>query len=465
MSRFPSLQQKTETFALLNHEPTPAQLPFHAADALVLQLVGAEGAGKSHVAAAEMTACLPWCDLIYLVGQTYDNTHAEFNYMAEMLRTLGAVDESRISQPRQGSWQMVTKTGCTIVTLSVERGASSIIARGQQPDIICLTEAGVINSYSVFLAAVRRARRARGRCILIGTLKDDYGWYASLVDDLTPAGNVWHGATISLPAWTNLHLYPGGRDDPEIKYLEATMPDGEFARTIAARKVPNPATVFTEFSYSIHVRECPFDSSLPVHIWIDPGYFPSAYVVLAVQFHGPEVWLIDEIYLNHHTHREIIKLAQKREWWANVERGVIDVAGKQHHAEASATEVWKAEAGIRLHSQPVGIMDGISQHRRFLRPARLFHDPCCVGTLAEYKKYRRKADRDGNPTSDMPVDADNHAMKAIAYGLVDRFGFADGTKKMQSASVDWYAPNRPQTAAPQPGRSRAEVEEMLEQYE
>lgn len=432
--RFPTFPQKHVTFRRVGYTPTPLQAPVHASAAEVLQIVGAEGAGKSQVTASEVAGCVPWCDLVYLVGQTYDNARREFEYLVEQLSAVGALDPREVSQPAHGSWQLRTRTGCVIVTLSVERGAASVIARGEQPDIIVLCEAGIIASFAVFLASVRRVTRTKGRLILVGTMKDNFGWYASLIDELQSPGNPWRGETYSLPAWSNTYLYPGGENDPEIERLRLVLPDDEFQRTVAAKRVPSKALVFPEFSYREHVRDCPFDEGKAVHIWIDPGYYPSAYVVLAVQFHGREVWLIDEIYLNYHTHSQVIALAKKRPWWRNVRRAVIDFAGRQHHAEKSAEEVWRAEAGKTPHSQEIGILDGIARHRSFLqgevgpdgsRHPRLYHDPKCKNTLEEYKKYKRPTDRDGNATDDMPRDEHNHAMKAIAYGLVDHFGFVD----------------------------------------
>lgn len=434
MARWPNERQKQITFERVGYHPTAMQLPIHQTESEVIQVVGAEGAGKSQVAASEITGRVAWCKLIYLVGQTYDNARREFEYLIEQLSALGALDTRCVSQPQQGSWTLTTRTGCRIVTLSVERGAAAVIARGEQPDIICLCEAGIIGSYSVFTAAVRRATRARGIVLLAGTLKDNFGWYAALVDELSVPDNPWRGSTFSLPAWSNLHLYPGGEHDPEIERLRLLLSDDEFDRTVAAKKVPSQALIFPEFTYAAHVRNCPFDPMLPVHLWIDPGYYPSAYVVLFVQFHGREVWIIDEIYLNYHTHGQVITLAQGLPYWRNVERAVIDFAGRQHHAEKSAAEVWETIGGIRPDSQQVGILDGIARHRTFLQgeasPAggkrpRLFHDPRCKGTLEEYKKYKRPTDRDGNATADMPRDEHNHSMKAIAYGLVDQFGFVD----------------------------------------
>ena len=426
--RWPTARQKEITFRRVGYEPFPLQALVHRSQADLLQVVGAEGGGKSRVAASEVLACVPWCKLVYLVGQSYTNTHPEFDYLVEGLLGLGALRMKDVSRPKHGSWQLTTLTGCRVVTLSVDRGASAIIALGEEPDIIVLTEAGIISSYSVLMAAIRRVTRVRGRVILVGTLKDNFGWYASLVDELQSPANAWRGETMSLPAWCNTRLYPGGRNDPEIKRLERIMPPDEFKRTVAAERVASRALIFAEFSYANHVRECVFDPDLPVHLWVDPGYYPSKYAVVVVQFHGDEVWQVDEVYENFKTHQEIIELSQERAWWSNVERVVMDIAGRQHNANAkkSGVEVWSTLVGLRPHSQPVGVLDGIARHRTFLSPvARLFHDPSCVGTLSEYKRYKRPTDSDGNPTHDMPVDEHNHAMKAIAYGLVDRFGFVD----------------------------------------
>lgn len=427
MSRWPTHAQKQTVFERVGYEPNEAQRPIHADTPDLLQIVGAEGAGKSRVTAEELVACVPWCELVYIVGQTYENTHREFEYMVASMFRVGMVHEREISQPQRAAWRMTTRTGCRVDTLSVEKGAASIIAKGEEPDIIALVEAGRIRSYSVLLASVRRVTRSSGRVILSGTLVDDFGWYASLVDELTPAGNPWRGTTYSLPAWTNTTVYAGGREDPEIQRLEAILPPDEFARTVAARRVPSRALVFAEFSYHEHVRPCPFDPALPVTLWIDPGFYPSAYAVLPVQFHGREAWQIDEVYLYQHTHDQVIEVCKKRPWWPKVEDAVIDFAGRQHHAQQSAAEVWGALAGLYPRSQPVGILDGIMRHRTFLSDAggKIYHDPGCTQTLREYKQYKRPTDVDGNPTDDVPVDANNHAMKAIAYGLVDKFGFVE----------------------------------------
>lgn len=439
MGRWPNLNQKNFIFSKLDYEPTPEQRAIHDATDEVIQILGAEGGGKSFVTAMEITSLLPFCKLVYLVGEKYENTIPEFDYLKKNLTRLGLLDSA--SRNDEGKGKIFTMTGCEIRTISARVGASSIIAKGQSPDLIVLCEAGVIQSYSVATAAIRRVTRARGRCILVGTLRDNFGWYAGLVDELSAEGNAWRGRVFSLPAWSNIHIYKGGRNDPEILRLEQILDADEFARTVAAEKVPSRALIFPEMRWSTHARPCPFDPDLDVHIWIDPGYYPSSYVVLPVQFHGDEVWMVDEIYENFKTHKEVIRIAKARPWWNNVTRGVIDIAGRQHHAEDSAVEVWKHQAHLTLHSQKVSIKDGIDRHRDFLRDevtgrARLFHDSeRCLNTLREYGQYKRPTDKDGNVTSDEPKDEHNHSMKAIAYGLIDRYGRVDKKRKMEAAVI------------------------------
>lgn len=449
--KWPNQAQKEFVFKALDYTPFPEQWPIHKSSKNLVQVIGAEGSGKSQVAANEITSCIPdneRCRLVYLIGETYINPRKEFEYLRDNLLRLGLIDLNNVSMPKTGKCAMTTLTGCRIETLSAQEGASAVIATGEEADIYCLTEAGIIQSYSMLTACVRRATRNKGRVLLVGTLADNFGWYASLVDELQVPDNLWNGETFSLPAWINTKLYPGGKDNPEIIRLRGILPDEEFQRTIAAQRVPSKALIFPEFSYAQHVRDCPFDPDLPVHIWIDPGYYPSAYVVLAVQYHGSEVWLIDEIYVNHHTHQQVIGIAKSLKWWFRVERAVMDFAGRQHHAEKSAEEVWRGETGLYCHSQQVGILDGISRHRSFLGPVpRLYHDPSCTGTLSEYRQYKRRTDKDGNPTSDEPIDKDNHSMKAIAYGLIDRFGFTEFTGRavgvtIQDIPMSTYKPQR-----------------------
>lgn len=443
-SRWPSYREKQVIWNKLGYTPYPLQEPVHHSTARVMQLVGAEGGGKSYITAMENVARIPWCRLIYLVGQEYGNVEREFDYMANACLELGITDRNGISKPKNPPWE-IRVMDCRITTVSVQKsGATDVIAKGEQPDIINLCEAGVLQSKAVFNAAWRRSWRANGLVFLSGTLHDDGDWYATLEDDLRDKDNDYSGETFSVPAWANLSVYPGGEDDPVIETLRRTLPEDEFARTVAARKMTSLAAIFGGvFDLDIHMRHCPFDPSLPVTLAIDPGFFPGAYAVAVFQKHGDELWQIDEVYEHHLGSQQIIDICKERVWWPAVRELVGDVAMKQHQTTSGTSDqqVWKNQTDLPWTGRKIGVMDGITRHRQLLHQRRMFHDKdrCRRWTRWEYKMYRRRVDKDGVPISDEPVDKDNHLMKCCAYIGVNKFGLADPVLRRRRPVSDPWA--------------------------
>ena len=152
MGRWPGDKWKWKTFEIVGYHPNTAQVPIHRGAPNLLQIIGAEGAGKSRVTAEEVVACssLPhWAKLVYLVGEKYVNTLSEFEYIERSYRRLGILD--RVSKPNEGKspWVLHTKGGTRVQTVSVKEGTGAIIARGEAPDITVLCEAGRIKTASV----------------------------------------------------------------------------------------------------------------------------------------------------------------------------------------------------------------------------------------------------------------------------------------------------------------------------
>jgi hypothetical protein len=166
---------------------------------------------------------------------------------------------------------------------------------------------------------------------------------------------------------------------------------------------------------------------LPVEVWVDPGW-AHAYAVLAVQYHGDEVWVIDEVYERGMSSQQMILEMRLRPWGAGVRSGVSDVAANQHAATdgKSVAEVWRSN-GVNLRSQPVGVRDGIDRTKTFLfdplskRP-RIYFDLRCTGTIKEPGQYKYPLNTAGDARSDVPIDMYNDALKAVAYGLIDKYG-------------------------------------------
>ena len=107
--------------------------------------------------------------------------------------------------------------------------------------------------------------------------------------------------------------------------------------------------------------------------------------------------------------------------------GVIEIAGRQHHAMPSQIEVWASMAQLRLRSHRVLLQDEIEGLRTILRDPgsgepRITVNSRCRALIREFGSYRYHESREHHPVSEVPIDADNHAIKALCYWLYDRFG-------------------------------------------
>jgi hypothetical protein len=251
-----------------------------------------------------------------------------------------------------------------------------------------------------------------------------------------------------LPTWSNIHVYPGGRTDPEILALEASSSEDWFAERYGGVPCPPKGRVFDEFSMPIHTGTDGFYELDPlemVYLFVDPGY-ASAYAVEACQKRGDDIYVIDEVFERGFVTSDIIKICKSRPWWNRVVGGAIDIAAKQHQAMPAPAETWLAEGGVHLRSQKLQIKDGIELMKQFLvvnpktQSPRLHINTRCRGLISELGGcpnpitnqsgvYTWKKDKDGQVIGETPEDKNNHACKAMAYGLVDLYGFMNLKKR------------------------------------
>jgi len=439
-----SLQQKLQLFDLVGYHPHEGgQMAAHGSIARLLAIYGGERAGKSYVLGAEALAtlfpdpmALASMPRVAIAGQTYDETRQETEYVARWLKELGWL-KGEPSMPRAGKWVVETLGGGYLDTVSLKDGAAELTARGKPYDLVILAEAGRIE-YSALMRALGRVAQTRGRVIAGGTLWDDFGWYAELQEELS-GPNRWGGQAVSIPSWENVDVYPEGRNDPEVKRLEAIMPQEEFSRLVEGKKVPSPARIYPEWSFPVHVREVEFDPELPVEVSIDPGYFPSRYVCLPIQRgvdeDGMELVKIlpASLWAHHLTHKEAVDWCQKQAWWARVSKIYGGHETKQHASQQSTEDVWRALSGkpFEVVRKATSKWQDILRVKTFLEdPAteksRLVVDPSCQGLAHEFPRYRRKTDSQNVVVSDEPAGkSEDDALDALANYLVGRFGLVD----------------------------------------
>ena len=398
-------------------------------------VAGGEQAGKSMVASKYLLGRFMETEepgLYWLVAADYERTRAEFEYLVQDFATLGILKQA---SKRVAPGYIVLADGTRIETKSA-KDPRTLAMRAPHGILGC--EASQLDMETFFRLRGRCAPK-RGWMFLAGTFEGSLGWYPQMYTAWA-AGADPEAKAYSLPSWTNKYLYPGGREDPEIQRLKEVASDDFYMERIEGKPSPPKGLVFTEFRPDAHVVDVEYVPDVPVHLWMDPGY-AGGYAVEVIQVQGEQIQVIDEIYEVGLVTDEIIDIAKSRPWWPDVKFGVIDIAGNQHQAMAAPAEVWLQQAGLYLSSQKVKINEGTERLKGWLKidprthAPRIVFSPKCIGIMSEFgmapnpfdgqtRAYRWKTDREGNIVGDTPEDKYNHGIKAIIYGLIDRFGYS-----------------------------------------
>jgi hypothetical protein len=434
-----NLEQRQFIWQHAGYTPTPEQLAIHTDPARIKLVAGGERAGKSLSAAMELlTQVIGVEGLWWIVGPDYEQSRNEFDYVLAAVQKIGAARE--VNRPRIGSCRLITAFNGEIVTKTADDVRK---LAGKAPDGVLLVEAAQ-TEWEVWIKLRGRVAEKRGWLWASGTFEEGAQWYTDIWTRWQ-ADNPEGGKSFSLPTWCNLAVFPGGRADPELLALEATLPADLFQERYGAVPCKPSGLVFKEFSFERHVREIAWryyiqpgmisghhkdalaaDMAWPIEIAVDPGY-AGGYAVLAVTWKDDLVYIFDEVYQQGMVAEDIITMAARKWWWKKVRSGVIDVAGLQHPGQRSQVEIWRHAAGVNLRVNRIGIVEGILRLRTFLvnpetGEPRIYFAPKCRGLLAEFGKYRYPKDSDNRPVTELPIDRDNHALKALSYWLYDRYG-------------------------------------------
>ena len=415
--------------------PTELQKPILESRKRFTLVAGGEQAGKSMVASKYLIGRFLENDepgLYWLVAADYERTRAEFEYLVEDFASMGLLKEAskRVDPGRiilADDTRIETKSAKDPRTLAMRAPNGIIGCEASQLDL------------ETFHRLRGRCAPKRGWMFLGGTFEGSLGWYPQMYQAWQHSSNV-EEQSFSLPSYSNQYLYPGGRQDPEILSLEKVSSDDFFMERIEGIPSPPKGMVFSEIRPDLHVQDVEYEPDIPVHLWIDPGY-AEAYAVEVVQVVNDQIRVIDEIYERDLITDEIIEIAQSKVWWKDAKFGVIDIAGTQHQAMAAPAEVWMEKTGIYFDSQKIKISDGTERLKAFLktdpieqRVPRIVFNPKCEGILSEFgiqpnpfdgqtRAYRWKMDRDGTIVGETPEDRYNHGIKAVTYGLINRYGY------------------------------------------
>jgi phage terminase large subunit len=218
------------------------------------------------------------------------------------------------------------------------------------------------------------------------------------------------------------------RDAPEtvsplaVARARATTPPATFAREWEADADAGEGLVYP-FDERFHVREPPKNLRFREfvvgqdHGWSDPG----VQVRGGVQGHGEDavLWLLDEHYdreTPNHVWDERARKWGDAVFWPDPSR-----PDRIHDLRMLGIHVGETDNDIFAGLSRVANLLFIRDEEDGTRWARLYVSPKCVNTIREFGLYRRKKNPDGS-FDEMPEDKNNHAMDAVRYMAVGRFG-------------------------------------------
>jgi hypothetical protein len=247
------------------------------------------------------------------------------------------------------------------------------------------------------------------------------------------------------PSWTNTHVYPGGREDDEIKLLEKTMDHEWFLQEIGADFASFVGKIFPDWDEFNHVQQHTFRPDWKNYICIDFGYTnPLAMVEFQV---SPDdrifVWRV--YYKSYKTLRDAIGeyVAQDHPEGYHVDLAFADPADPEGVTVAS--EEFSAqlrEKGLQDGLQvwaPPGLkndytwLDGIMLMRQFMKADRevakdeygtptyepsFFVDPRCSEVIKEFSNYRSKEAVNGRNVPELGNKVQDHTIDALRYALL-----------------------------------------------
>ena len=450
---------QSKVFNLVGYVPTEAQYEIHKDQTRNKLIAGGERAGKSKVNSKELLS--HWAydiggtkgkDALYwLLANDYEACRGEWEHIVEDFQKLEVLAERPSKNLDPGT--ILLQDGTRIITKSA-RYPEKIATVAPHGILIC--EAAQID-YETFLRVIARTAETRGWVSMAGTFeqqKDFSGdWYKKLFQ-LGQSDNNMELKSFSLPTWSNIFVFPGGREDPELLSQEAKMPTDKFLERFGGVPCPPSRRVVPEFANKIHVKGCPFNRDLPVVIAIDPGYW-GASVVTAIQDYGDHARGIDEIYLTGVMLKDIIEIVQKRPWYDSINDSIIDIAGRaKHDGREPTVEMWESETHGKITPRANRLRneeDGIDLLRTHLKPhpitghPGIYIDPKCRGFIAECGGGESPVEggsawvRDKNTMK--PLDRDDHACKTWIYYLLDKYGFSG--KEFVAMPELRYAGHRP----------------------
>lgn len=270
---------KAELFKLIGYEPhSPNQWAIHNSTARFKIPTCGRRWGKSECAGNELTAHMFIPDTRWWIcGPTYKLGEKEFRVvfrnLVNKLKLGSKIKKSYNVQ--QGQMRIQMPWGAVLEVVSAEKQDSLV---GEGLDGVVMSEAALhrANTWEMFIEPALTDKRGWA---LFPSTPRGFNWYHGLwrlgqegYDDYQS----WQ-----LPSWTNPVVYPGGREDPEIKRIESIVSEFHFRQEYGAEFAAFEGKIYSEFDRSIHVTDIEYNPNWE-NYWVFDFGFTDPFVCLDI---------------------------------------------------------------------------------------------------------------------------------------------------------------------------------------
>lgn len=428
---------KDKYFSHIGYEPHEKQWLFHKSTARFKIPVCGRRFGKTYMGAREAEPLLMVPNKhIWIVGPTYDLGEKEFRVIwNDMIIKLGLGKEKTVKRAfnkRAGDMFIEFPWNTRLEVRSADRPETLV---GDALDYVIMAEAAKHNK-ETWDRFIRPALTDRHGSATFSTTPEGQNW----IHDLWQLGRnplFEDYAAWRFPSWENSHIYPGGRNDPEIVLLERTMPAEWFMQEIAADFTSFMGKIYSEWDEVIHVKQTKFNPAWRNYIAFDWGFVnPMA----AVEFQIDPMDRVHVWRLHYKTHTRLEIFLDEMKARPQPDGYHLNLCfGDAADPEATATVCAKFAPCISDPLSKTNWREGIDLVKGFLRTQTigqsdeygtpvdepwLFVDPSCGDLIREFNNYRAASAASGSKPRNPREDAqkyDDHALDALRYGLMHIF--------------------------------------------
>jgi hypothetical protein len=218
----------------------------------------------------------------WIVGPIYPDCEKEFRVIYDSLKSLGVdgVSSKFLNNVDNGNMHIHTNWGWDLECRSAAHPETLV---GEGLDFVLMVEAGR-QQRKTWTESIRPALSdKRGWSLHTGVPEGAtdtsllYSLWQRGQDASKPAWRSWR-----MPSWTNLIVFPGGRQDEEILEAEDELTADEFDRQYGAKFVDRVGRVMKEWDDEVHLADLEYNPAWPVYGAVDYGY-TNPFVWLWVQ--------------------------------------------------------------------------------------------------------------------------------------------------------------------------------------